>query len=122
MSTPALTPPPAQSLAPPPSTPNYAGLSLRINAARHAGYSDNEIINHLQQKNPDIAPKIQAAYQHGYTAPEIANHLFTLGAPSAGFTDEPTPPPPPGNPITRFATNAFNASPLGVIKHYGVDM
>ena len=43
-----------------------SALSVQINQARQAGYSDNEIVNYLAQSRPDLTPKIKTAQDNDY--------------------------------------------------------
>lgn len=56
-------------------------MAFDLNAARQAGYSDDEIINHLAQtRNFDIAGALRA----GYTKQDIMQYLTSTPAPGAG--------------------------------------
>jgi hypothetical protein len=62
-----------------------ADIQQKIKDAKAAGYSDDEITQHLSQ-TPDYGPKIQAAIAEKYTPAEIITHLSTAPAvaPAAG--------------------------------------
>lgn len=50
-------------------------LSEQYQKARQAGYSDEEIMEYLNQKNPDFSKKMQKAEQVGYKPQEIIDYL-----------------------------------------------
>jgi len=51
-----------------------ATLQEQISQAKQAGYSDDEIAQHLSKK-PELAPKIKQAVEAGYKPGEIVSHL-----------------------------------------------
>jgi len=62
-----------------------------VNAARRAGYSDDEILQHLTQTR---SFNIQGALSSGYNKGDIINYLAAQPAPNAGLA----PPASPGVP------------------------
>lgn len=59
-------------------TPNQAGFDVQ--GARQAGYSDDEILQHLTQSR---GFDVQGALSAGYSKQDIIDHLSTTQAPSA---------------------------------------
>ena len=78
-----------------------ADIQQKIKDAQAAGYSDDEIAQHLSQ-TPDYGPKIKAAIAENYTPAEIITHLS--GAPAVAAPSAPAPAPAseiPGQRLTR---------------------
>src|SRR5438270_40577 len=69
-----------------------------VNAARQAGYSDDEILSHLTQtRNFDV----NSAIQSGYSKAAIINHLSGAPGPRPDFAQNP-----PGMPTPSYARGA----------------
>ena len=61
-----------------------ANIQEQIKAAKAAGYSDNEIAQHISQ-SPEYGDKMKAALSEGYAPTEILTHLAPVAAaPTAG--------------------------------------
>lgn len=65
-------------------------FQAKIQAARDAGYSDDEIMGHVSQM-PDFSAKLQQAREAGYSDDEIFGHLGLSGAPNQQATGDPMP-------------------------------
>ena len=52
-------------------------MKNQIEQARLSGYSDEEIINHLESSKPELKPKIQSAKSSNYANNDILNYLST---------------------------------------------
>lgn len=63
--------------------PAVSSVTNKVDAARKAGYSDQEIADYLH-KSPSFAPKFDAARKAGYSDSEIYQHFgLNIGAPAA---------------------------------------
>ena len=51
-------------------------MKNQIEQARLSGYSDEEIINHLESSKPELKPKIQSAKSSNYANNDILNYLL----------------------------------------------
>ncbi len=50
-------------------------MSTKIDQARKAGYSDQEIVDYYSKKDPSQAEKFKLAKEHGYTPDQIVGYL-----------------------------------------------
>jgi hypothetical protein len=73
-----------------------ADIQQKINEAKSAGYSDDEIAQHLSQ-SPEYGDKVKAALSEQYTPTEIISHL--TGAPEPAPASAPAAVEPIANGI-----------------------
>jgi hypothetical protein len=92
----------------PPSVPSAGGFD--VNGARQAGYSDDEILDHLTQTRKF---DVSGAASAGYSKPEIIDHLSSTSPPTAPTAPTATQ----SSPFTRFTKSLVNQlNPIEGIK------
>lgn len=78
----------AASVLPSAQAAPVAGIASKIKTARDAGYSDDEIYQHLSQL-PDFSEKLEKAKAAGYTPDEIYGHLGLKASSATDSTADP---------------------------------
>ena len=68
--------------------PNYYPKPPAFTEARDAGYSDDQIIQHLAKDTSGFGAKVQEALKQGYTPTQIIQHL---SGPDVGTTQPLAP-------------------------------
>ena len=93
-------------------------MAFDIIGARKAGYSDDEIADHLAQKH---SFDIQAARDSGYSSQEVLGHLISKSDVGSG---EPSPAAPTKLPISKMGPNAANETvrPGAILSELDVNL